>query len=271
MPGFVERAVDRRRAALVRGGAMARIGVPRQRRRQAALEDDRSHGRPSVRSVAGAVLVGRDAVQLDVRAGSESAVSRYGSPSPTSRISRGPVGRDDGPGPVVERELVRRAGRRPGRRRRAGPRRPRRRAGTSSIDDVGPRLRVEQQRRGPRAGGRRPTARCRRCAVSRSRLATLTNDRAGDRRRRGPHGERDDRLVLARRGPTGRTLTGASSLVRRRRRERGVGRDEDLGVAGRGPRASTASSQRVAEVAGRRRWPRCRRAPAGRAPGRSSR
>ena len=96
-------------------------------------------------------------------------------------------------------------------------------------------------------------------------------DRAGDGRRCGPDGQGDDRLVLALAADRqDRDLGRDRRAVGDRGRQRAVRGDEDLRVAGaRGELAGQL--ERVAEVA-RGRWsPRCRRAPGGRARGRSSR
>ena len=111
---------------------MARIGAFGQRRRQVALEDDEVP-RSAVRALGGrAVLGGRDAEQLDVgqvrQRGLEIRVALA-----DDQDEPRPVGRDDRPGAVVDRQLVRRAPSTAGsgadesdldrRRRRAGGRR----------------------------------------------------------------------------------------------------------------------------------------------------
>ena len=101
----------------------------------------RSHGRPSGARDAGRSRPARRRTAR--RSGRyDSAVSRYGSPSPTTRISAGAVGRHDGPRPVVDGQVVR--GGRHGRVAADEPDLDDRDVGRHVVDDdIGPGLGLE--------------------------------------------------------------------------------------------------------------------------------
>ena len=195
--------VARRRDRQDRGRRQGRpAGCPRR--------SMRSHGRPSVRWVAAPYSFGATP-NSSTLGRYESAVSRYGSPSPTTRTRRVRSGGIDRPGVVVDGELVGR----PSPTDRAATSRA---STTADVvrdvvdDDVGAGLRLERRGRAPRGAGRRPTARSGGRARSRSRLATLTNTE----RVTADGAVRTASATIAwflRSRPTCKTLTGAETVT----------------------------------------------------------
>ena len=107
MPGFVSVPVTSPSGA-GRAGAMARIGARGSVAGSAPSKMIRSHGRPSVRSLAGPYSRGGHAEQLDVREVAQRRLEvRVARPDEQDQAR--PVGRDDRPGAVVDGQLVRRA------------------------------------------------------------------------------------------------------------------------------------------------------------------
>ena len=131
----------------------------RQRRREEALEDDEVP-RPAVRALRAPARTRSALTPNSSTLGRyESAVSRYGSPVADDEDQARPVGRDDGPGAVVDGQLV-------GRGRRRPDRCPTRRTSSAAhvasdvVDDhVGPGLGLELDVADLEQAGRRPTAR----------------------------------------------------------------------------------------------------------------
>ena len=132
--------------------------------------------------------------------------------------------------------------------RRAGPRSSRRRRGTSStITSAFCWASIRIVRVSTRWSS--PQTSTRRVGRLEVEVRDADEDRAGDRRRRRPDREGDDRLVpAALRVADPEDADRRVDLRRRRDRERGVRRDEDLGVAGLDGEL-LGKRQRVAEVA----------------------
>ena len=182
-------------SGLVRGGAIARIGRRRQRRRQVALEDDEVP-RPAV-------------LALPSQAPYSSGVTPYSSTFGQVRErglevrvaladdqdEPGPRRGHDRPGAVVDRELVRASSTDGVARDEPDLDRPDV-ARDVVDDDVGPRLRVERDVARLEQPVVAPQLEAAVCPLE-VEVGDADEHRARDRRRRRPDGQRDDRLVLA--------------------------------------------------------------------------
>ena len=258
MPGLVSVPVTVPRAD-VRGGAIARIGLAGSVGGRKPLKMTRSNCSGPVER---RPVVARRGSTARCRAGSDSAVSRYGSPSPTRRTLALLLGRDDRPTP----------GRRPpsgsgaavarARRRRAGaPRSPTPGGRGSSMSSIETSVR--------RCGSSVSVRESRSCAVGEHLDLALDQLEA-------EVGDRDERAVRqaarlrsgrrARRSPgcsasrpTCRTRTGASDGAA----SGGVASAASVAtrISASPERAASADARRsasreVADVGGRRRCPR---------------
>ena len=199
MPGFVERAGRPRRARSSRSARWRGSATRGSVAGSAPSKMTRSHGRPSWRSGRRAVLGRRDAEQLDVGQVATARSRGTGRPAPTTRISRSRSGGTIAQARSSTASWSGARGRRPDRGRRAGPRASRRRRGTSSMTTSGRACGSSGRSRTSMQAAVAPHLEPARGALE-VEVGDADEDRPGHGRRRGPDGERDDRLVLAARG-----------------------------------------------------------------------